>query len=128
MTESFYQRHMLVQDGPDWGVFAFANGSIQLDLGRAGLILPESLFRRFCDFVLMAQHVACRGTLTSTTEPLRIACYCPRTHITTLSFEQTTFRFRPHEFARLAQVCKQTINVLGPARTTDAPPPDMSCN
>lgn len=128
MEDSLYRRQMLAQDGSDWAVFAFADGCIQLDLGRAGLMLPEMAFRRFCDFVLMAERVPIHGTITSTTDPQRMISFCPRANIIALSIEQTMFRFRPHEFARLTQLCRRTIEVLGPAQHTDVLPANISQN
>lgn len=122
MEDKLYQRRILAQNGPDWGVFAFPDGSIQLDLGRAGLVLPELAFRRLCDFVLMACTIPIRGTIASTTAPYRALSVCPHTHVVTLGIEQTVLRFRSHEFVRLTQLCRQTLTVLRPTRLTGMSP------
>lgn len=122
MEDKLYQRRMLAQDGPDWGVFTLPDGNIQLNLGRAGLVLPELAFRRLCDFVLMACAIPIRGTIASTTAPYRTLSVCPHTHVVTLGIEQTVLRFRSHEFVRLAQLCRKTLAVLRPTHMTSMSP------
>jgi hypothetical protein len=129
MEDDLYQRRMLAREGADWATFALPDGSVQLDLGYAGLLLPELLFRRFCDFVALGQRCAARGNITATTPPQRVLRYCHRTHMIVIGIEQTILRFHPHEFARLAGLCRRTIEVLGPAQGMGMPPlPHISRN
>jgi hypothetical protein len=120
MAQNFYQRHTLVEDGLDWAVFMWPDGNIQLDLGRAGLVLPEGAFRRVCDFVLMLSTLP-HGAVSSLSEPYRVLSYCPQADIVALGIDQTVLRFRPHEFARLRRLCRQTLEILGPARGMGMP-------
>lgn len=123
-----YQRQKLAQDGHDWAVFRLPDGSIQIDLGRAGLILAEEAFRLLTDFVAMALTLSLKETITATTPPQRVVCYCQQTNAVMLGIEQTILRFRPHEFVRFARLCQQTVVVLGPAQIRYIPSPHVSRN
>ncbi len=107
-----FERQRLTRDDPDWAVFSLADTSIQIDLGRAGLLLTEEAFRVLTNFVTMTISIPLRGTVTSTTTPQCVIGYCRQTHTLTLGVEQTLFRFRPTEFERFARLCQHAIESL----------------
>lgn len=107
-----FERQRLTRDDPDWAVFSLADTSIQIDLGRAGLLLTEEAFRVLTNFVTMAISIPLRGTVTSTTTPQCAIGYSRQTHTLTLGIEQTLFRFRPTEFERFVRLCQHAVESL----------------
>lgn len=107
-----FERRQITQDDPDWAVFSLADTSLQIDLGRAGLILSEEAFRVLTNFVTMAISIPLRGTVTSATTPQCAIGYCRQTHTLTLGVEQTLFRFRPTEFERFVRLCQHATETL----------------
>lgn len=113
-----FERRQMTQDDPHWAVFSLADASLQIDLGRAGLILSEEAFRVLTNFVTMAISVPLRGTVTSTTTPQCVIGYCQQTNTMTLGIEQTLFRFRPAEFERFVRLCRHAVETLEVATRT----------
>ncbi len=116
-----FERRQITRNDPDWAVFRLADNSLQIDLGRAGLILAEEAFRVLTNFVTMAISIPLRATVTSTTTPQCVLGYSRQTHTLTLGVEQTILRFRPAEFERFVRLCQHATETLEAATHNGSP-------
>ncbi|NJO83808.1 MAG: hypothetical protein HC828_14085 [Blastochloris sp.] len=114
MRDAQNSAYLLAADGRGWHIRMSADGTIQLDVGLACLLLTHTELLEIHRLAEMALNASDDQEIPAWSSPLRAVWRYPQTDALALIFDRAILRFHQHEFPRFVRLCRQAAAALGP--------------